>query len=504
MPMEDPSSQPADNIGARARTAAGWQFLSKGITTGLQVVTTVVLARLLMPEDFGIIAMAAMVTGLARVFEDLGLGQALVQRKELREEHTRAAFWGTLVMAVLIYTAISFGAPYVGAFFDEPRMIPVLMIIALTFVLSPFAVVPRSMLQRKLDFRTLFFASLASSVAYGAVGITMALMDYGYWALVGASLAGPAFNTVALCALTRYLPPIVPGFRGIADLYRFGVGMTGVGIGYYIATKIDYFIIGRQLDADALGLYSKAYSFITYPAMMAGMVSPVFFPAFSRMQDDHARMRSAYGRAVTLIASIFFPVLVIAIVAAPEFIPAVFGEQWTPSVVPAQILMLLGLAKITGSPTNAVIKATGRVFGAAWRQFLYGALIGIGTWFAAPRGINAVAVAVACVGAFHSILIRHLVWSAIGFGISDFAKAFRAPLVTLFGTGIVALLFRFLALSAGYNRPVTLVLTVLPAALIALLLTVYLPLPELREAVREIKAFSRRGIDSLRPSPQSR
>ena len=494
------SSAPHDNrsIGARARTAAGWQLLSKGINMALQMATTIILARLLMPADFGILAMATMVTGLALIFQDLGLGQALVQRKAIRREHTSSAFWGTLVMALLLYAGVFLSAPLVADYFSEPRMVPVLKLIALIFLLSPFAVVPRALLQRELDFKTPFFAGLASSIAYGSVGITMALLGYGYWALVGGALASGLVATSALCILTRYLPPLVPSFRGIKDLYGFGVGITGIAIGHYIAEKIDYFAIGRRLDSNALGLYTHAYSFVTYPALLAGSIAPIFFPAFSKMQDDHPRMQNAYGRVTTLLAIIFFPALAIAIISAPELIPTVFGEQWRPAVVPAQIMVMIGMFKIVSTPASAVIKATAHVYGSAWRQFLYGALIGTGAWFAAPHGIVAVAVAVACANVVHYPQIGHLVWVAIDFGIADYGRVFRGPVIVTIATVSVAIACRYGSVVADHGAVVTLLLTIIPAALTALLLARVLPLREVECALDELRGFSRQCLGAVR------
>jgi len=490
---------PEDAIGQRARTAAGWQFLSNGINTALQMVTSIVLARLLIPKDFGIVAMATMVTGLAGIFSDLGLGQALVQRREITGEHTRSAFWGTLVMGLLLCGLVVVAAPYAGAYFHEPRMVPVLRLISLTFVLSPFAMVPRSLLQRDLDFRTPFFAGLASSVAYGGAGITMALLGYGYWSLVGASLASGLVGTVAFCILTRYAPPLVPAFRGLADLCGFGVGVTGIGIGNYIATQVDYLAVGRRLNAEALGLYARAYVFVIYPATLAGTVVPVFLPAFSRLQHDPARMRSAYGRATTLIATVFFPVLVIAIVAAPEFIPTVFGEQWRGTVVPAQILVLAGICRIALAAADPVTKAAGRVYGQVWRQMLCGGLIGAGAWFAAPCGIAAVAIAVAGANLVNYVLISHLVWCAIGFGVTEHWTALRGPLLITLATSTVAVICRSVAIRMGMQPIWTLVVTIAPAVLAAYLMTLFLRLPETQDAVSEIVGFCRRGASLIRP-----
>ena len=490
-PMSDKSTQ--ESIGVRARRAAGWQLLAGGTGFGLQMVTSLVLARLLMPRDFGIVAMATLVTGLATTFRDLGLGQALVQRQELEPKHLRAAFWGNAAMGMAICAALVLIAPSLGVYFKEPRMVPVLQAIAFLFVLSPFSVVPRAMLQRELNFRTPFFAELPASLSYGAVGITMALLGYNYWSLVAGQLTAAFVRSLALCILTRHVPQVVPSFRGIRDLFSFGLGATGVSLGHYIAVKIDYFAIGKQLNADALGLYTRAYTFVTYPSMLTSQIGPVFFPAFSRMQHDRSRMHSAFSRVVTVLSMPFFPVLTIAVVAAPELIPTILGEQWTPSVVPAQILTFIGLCSIIGAPSGAVIKATGRVYGEAWRQLLYGVLIGVGAWFAAPYGIAAVSVAVVGANIVHYSLIAHLVWQSIGFGPLDYLKAFRGPLSITAASVAAALLLRTIMLASGHGQVVVLLMTVLPSVLVALLLAISLPFPEMKVALHEYRSFYERA-----------
>ena len=482
------------NLGAQVRTAFRWELLSKSINILLYMITSIVLARLLLPDDFGIVAMASIVTGLVAVFQSLGLDQALVQRDQISKEHIQAVFWSTMVLAVLLYAAVYFLAPSLAQLFHEPRIIQVLRVIGLTFILAPFCVVPRALLQRKLDFRTPLFAGLIGSACYGLVGIVLALSGYGYWALVFALVVLECVQTIALCILTRYLPPLVPAFRSIRDLWGFGTGVMMSSVGYYIASRIDYFVIGRRLDSNALGLYTRAYQFISYPAVLAGMISPVFLPAFSRMQQDLPRMRSAYGRVLTLLAMLFFPVLTIAVIVAPEFIPLVLGEQWTPSVVPTQVLVFLGMFEIIRRPTEAVLKASGQVYQMAWRQFLYSALLGIGAWFAAPHGIVAVAAVVACVGVLHAILISHLVWLSLDFGITGFALAFRGPTLVMLATATVGVVCRYCVLSEGYGGATILVATVLCATISGFRATLAMPLPEMRDSVRELVAFVRREV----------
>ena len=224
---EEPLTPNTDDIGARARTAVGWRALSQFSSQGISIVTGIILARLLMPSDFGIIGMAGIITGLAGVFQDLGFGQALVQRAELRPEHTRAAFWMTLIMGGLLYGALYLVAPWAAEYFHDERVAPVLRLTALSFLISPFGTVPRSLLQRELDFRRPFWAGLAGTITSGAVGITLALLGHGYWSPVWSMLASSVVGTVALCIVTRYTPPLVLTLRGPGSYSPRGGGDRG-------------------------------------------------------------------------------------------------------------------------------------------------------------------------------------------------------------------------------------------------------------------------------------
>lgn len=459
---EEHEKTPDANLGGRARTAAGWQFLSKGINSVLQMVTSIVLARLLMPADFGVVAMATMITGLAGMFRELGLGQALVQRQEIADDHTRSAFWGTLVMALMLYAGVFLAAPYVGGFFDEPRMVPVLKVIALMFAIAPFAVVPRSLLQRKLDFRTPFFAELSSSVAYGVAGITMALLGYGYWSLVGASLASSVVNTTVLCILTRYLPPLVPTFRGLRDLYGFGIGATGVGLMGYTAQQVDYFVIGRWLDSAALGLYEKAFRLVHAPLrLIGGIVSPVLFPLFSRLQEQHVRAREIIGKVLTAVGMLTFPSLALFGVTAPELIPLLLGEQWTDAVIPAQIMCAAGALRALINPSAMLPKGFGAIYSQVWRNGVYAATLFGGAIIGSRWGI----VGVAWAALFATIVIwslnTQLLYACSGFGLRQYGSVLFEPLLMTVVLIPLTALTRSLLLAHGHEPLSVLVATIL-------------------------------------------
>lgn len=501
--MQEPSEISSDNIGARARSAAGWQFLSKGINTALQMATSIVLARLLMPADFGIVAMAAMVTGLAGVFSDLGLGQALVQRPEISEDHTRSAYWGTLVMAGLLYGGVYLSAPYVGAYFDEPRMIPVLKLTALSFVLSPFAVVPRSLLQRDLDFKTPFFAGVASSISYGAVGITMALLGYGYWALVFAGLAGGLVGTVALCILTRYLPPLLPTFRGIGDLYGFGTGVTATGILTYSANQIDYFIIGRRLAADDIGLYKRAYQLMTFPLALPWTLAAIIFPTFAQLQNDLERARAAFGKVLTTMTLITWPFCALLLITAPELIPVVFGTQWTAAIIPSQIMMVVAFVEAVRNPARAVIKAMGSryVWADSWRQVLFAILLGGTAWWACRWGIQGVAWAVSAANLIYLLLVSHLLRKAIGYGPAESIRACGAALLLSILVATTSLGVRHILLEFQASAGATLAATFAGGAAVGIVAFILIPFSTVKLVRSELMTMAQRALRTLHGEP---
>ncbi len=486
---EDPLTPSTHDIGARARTAVGWRALSQFSSQGIQIVVGIILARLLMPSDFGIIGMAGIVTGLAGVFQDLGFGQALVQRAELRPEHSRSAFWMTLIMGTLLYTALYFGAPWAGEYFRDDRMVPVLRLMALSFLISPFGVVPRSLLQRELDFRKPFYAGLAGTIANGGVGITMAFLGYGYWSLVWALLVSSAVGTIALCIVTRYAPPVVPSLRGARELFAFGGGMTAISLLHFMREKADYFMIGRQMDVTALGLYTRAYGQITLPiTVTAHSVHGIMFAALSRLQTQPERLRKAFCSALTAVAAVAFPLEGMLLVTSAELIPAVFGQQWTGSVRSVQILTLAGFAMVVGNMGGAAMTATGRVKLAVWMQGIEAFLLPAAAYSGSRWGIVGVSIGVTAVHCLMLPIRLLFVKASTGLEFQDFAIALRGPTIATVLACVGAAAARQYAVAAQWGDWSTLMLTVGVGACLLALTYVFSPLPEFRDVVRDITA----------------
>lgn len=474
-----------DNIARKTKTAVVWRFASTGIAGVIEFGTNIVLARLLMPEDFGIVALALIVIGLTAVLGQFGLGAAIVQRQQIQERHLTGAFWGSAALGVIMAGALCLVAGPAARLFGEPAVKPVMQLLSIMMIVSSLSAVPRALLHRALEFRKLFWTDLVGKIAYGAIGIPLAIIGFNFWSLVWASLGGQVLALIALAVATRYVPSLRLRLSGLMDLVRFGGGVTAVGVLNYAASNVDYFIIGRWLNPAALGLYKKAYNLGTYPpAQLSAPLYQVLFPAFSRLQSETSRVKCAYGRALTGIGIVTFPLLAGLAVTAPLLIPTVLGIQWQQAVLPTQIICIAAFSGVLANPAGALIKGMGHVMAEVWRQLLYGFIIAGGCVVAVHGGINAVAIAVVIGSGVLAITMAQYVYKLTGFGLGDYLRALRVPLLGCAVLGVVAVL----ALKLGgmwMGDGGTLLVTILAAGIAYSLAVWFVPFSEGREIICE-------------------
>jgi len=225
------------------------------------------------------------------------------------------------------------------------------------------------------------------------------------------------------------VPPIVPSLHRAGELLGFGLGVTGVALLSYMTSQVDYFIVGRQLDSVALGLYTRAFTLAMFPvALLAYALYPVLFPTLSHMQDDLPRLRSVFRRTVTSVALVGYPVLALLNVSAPELIPALLGPNWSGAVVPVQILCGMSAIQLFTNLSGAVLKAVGKVYIEWWWQLARIALLAPGVWVAAVWGISAVAWAVLAAYLLWFCLDILLLRACIGFGFSSACNTLARPI----------------------------------------------------------------------------
>jgi len=387
----------AETLVDRTARAAQWRFASTIVGALSRFAIGVLLARLLTPSDFGVVALAMVVLGFAQPFGDLGIAGAVVQRRDLTVRHVRAAFTLATIGGVAIAAALAAAAPFAAMLVRDARVTPILRVLSIGFALQGTAVAAGGLLRRRLDFRRLFFIDSASYlVGYGAVAATLAVRGYGVWSLAWGGLVQTVLTAVAQLSVAAHpMTPLVAG-REMGDLLHFGLGSGTSSWINYIALNADNFIVGRTLGAASLGLYARAYTLMNLPyTYAASVMSGVLFPAFAQIQEDVPRLRRAYLVMTRLTALVAAGSMGTMAIAAPYLIRTLYGSRWNGAVTPLQILCGAGYFRALYNIGGIVAQATGQVYGELRRQLLYAVLVVGGALAGSRYGLAGVAIGVA-------------------------------------------------------------------------------------------------------------
>lgn len=346
-----------------SRSTTGVLWLGGGQISGLavQLALRLVLARLLAPDDFGLVAMALVFTAFCSHLTDLGLGPALVQREQLSEEHRSTAFWASGAIGVGLFALFLVSAPVVGAFYGAPRVVPIVRALGLGFVLGFPEGVYGNLLERELSFRLIGLRRLIGVAIGGGIGVALALLGAGVWALVAEQLIRSGVGSILYLASSEWRPQRRFSKAALLEMWRYSRSIVGTRLVNFFNRNLDNLLIGRFLGASPLGLYSVAYQGVLMPLQqVARPIASVSFPAFASIQNDTARCRSAYLSALRVSLLVATPLPLLALFLSPVGIPLLLGEQWRPAVLPFQILSVVALVQSGMSLSPPLFNALGR------------------------------------------------------------------------------------------------------------------------------------------------
>lgn len=370
-----------------------WSAFSRYGEQLIGFVVTAVLARLLAPDDFGLIALATVVTGLLVVLADFGTATALIQRDEVSRSLESTVFWSNLAMSALLAGAAWLAAPAIGLLFRQAEIAPVLQVLSLGLVFSGASAVPTALLSRRLAFDRLARVHLSAAVAGGAAGVALALAGFGVWSLVAQHLVRTGVDAIGVLLVSG-----VPGrhfsVRELRSVASFGVHLSGFNLVNFAARNVDTLLIGRFLGPTLLGYYDIAWRLIEYPKnALTAVVGRVMLPTYSRMKNDRGRFAIAFLRVVASIALVSVPVMLGLMLVAEPFVLLVFGSRWAPAALLVVILAPVGLAQSIGSTTGGVYLSMDRAnWLFAWSVVAAAATV-IGVGVGLRWGIVGVAVA---------------------------------------------------------------------------------------------------------------
>ncbi|WP_285259038.1 lipopolysaccharide biosynthesis protein [Halopseudomonas bauzanensis] len=337
------ASQPP-SLGRIAARGAVFTMGGQGVKIMLQFCGIVILARLLSPNDYGLMAMIVVLTGIGEVLRDFGLSSAAIQARSLTAEQRNNLFWINSAIGVALALALFVIAPALAAFYDEPRLTLIARVLAITFLLNGIATQYRAQLNRGLHFGALAVVDILGMASGLAVGLLMALEGYNYWALVGQQLALSAATLVTLLLAARWLPGLPRRSAPMGDLLRYGSNLMGTQLIGYATRNLDSLIIGYRFGAESLGLYSKSYQLSMLPLnQINAPATTIALPVLSRLQQQPERYDQFLLHGQTLMLHLIVSVLAFAAALAEPLILLVLGPQWQAAVPVFRILTVAGI-----------------------------------------------------------------------------------------------------------------------------------------------------------------
>lgn len=341
-----------------------WNGIQVFVNKSFSFIVKLILAKLLFPELFGIIGMAAVFIEFIKAINEMGISAALIQRKEaeLTEIHYETAFWTGVVWSILMFGLVALVvSPFASWFYDQPILAKIMPILALSILLSPIVMIHKVKLTRAMNFKRLAIINNTSSIFAGLLSITLALMGFGVWSLVFNSVAAACVSIPLFLITTRWLPGLNWDRQAFMDIFSFGMFTAGTSIVGVLLSNFDYLLVGKFVSAAALGTYTMAFILTdTVRSQIMSVVNSVMYPVYSQSQGDLPLLREYYLNVVKLNSLIVFPVMGVLLIYADPLIPTIFGDKWTPSVLPAQILAVSVMVHMMANSNTILIRGVGR------------------------------------------------------------------------------------------------------------------------------------------------
>lgn len=420
-----------DNLKGRTLRGGLAKVCGQGANFALRFAYLMILARLLTPEDFGLVAMVTVVTGVFELFTSAGLSSAMVQQATITNQQISKLFWVNLLVGALLALLCVATAPLLVRFFHEPRLLWVTIAMAPAFLFGAAGVQHMAILQRQLRYVTITVIEIVALLSSIAVGIGMALAGFGYWAIVGAAVTVQAVSTICAVAVTRWIPGRFDASTSIGSMLRYGGTVTLSGVVVYIAYNLDKVLLGRVWGVEALGVYGRAYQLINIPISNLNVaVGGVAFSALSRLQDDPVRFKAYFLKGYSLVVSMTIPVTIFCGVFADEIVTVVLGRQWSEAAPIFRLMSPTILIFAMINPLSWVLFSVGLQRRSLKISLTMTPLLVVAYLIGLPYGANGVAAAYSAVMALW--LVPHIAWCLHGTSISlkELFSAISRPLLS--------------------------------------------------------------------------
>ena len=316
-----------------------WSAVDRFSAQGIQFVFSILIARLLVPEDYGVIAMLNIFLAVSQTFIDSGFGTALIRKIDRTETDFSTVFYFNIAVAVFFYLGLFFAAPAIANFYNTPLLVPVTRVTAINLVIGSLSGIHNAKLSIAIDFKSRAKISIVSAVLTGSVGLWMAYSGYGVWALVVQTVFAGIIRTIMLWIIVKWYPKLVFSWKSFKEMFSFGSKLLASGLLDTIYNNIYPLVIGKIFSPSTLGLYAKAKSLADFPsANITGVLQNVTFPVLSSIQNEEDRLADAYKRFLRISAFVIFPLMLGLSSVADPFIRLALTDKWEGAIYLLQII----------------------------------------------------------------------------------------------------------------------------------------------------------------------
>jgi len=338
-----------------------WSFIENFSNQGITFIVGIILARLLTPEEFGLIGMITIFIAISTSVINSGFSQALIRKKDCTDTDYSTVFYFNLLVGVVLFAILFFAAPLIAGFFNEPQLTKLVKVLASVLVIDAFTIIQRTKLTKRIDFKLQTKISVIADIVSGVAGIAMAYTGFGVWSLVARQIIQRALNALLLWVWNRWIPLLVFSKESFKELFSFGSRLLVSGLIDTAYRNIYLLVIGKFFSAAELGYFTRSEQFQKLPSQnINAVIQRVTYPVLSSMQDDKSRLKNNYQKLIRSTMLITFVLMLGMAAVAEPMIITLIGEKWRPSIIYLQMLSFVGMMYPLHALNLNMLKVSGR------------------------------------------------------------------------------------------------------------------------------------------------
>ncbi len=350
------------NLKGVAAKGLFWSAMERFGAQGIQFIFGIMITRILLPADFGLLGMILIFMAVGQTLIDSGFGAALIWKKQPTETDYSTVFYFNISISFVLYLLFYLIAPLIAEFYLEPKLVDLIRVICLNFIILSFSLIHQTILQKRVDFKLLTFVNIAGSIIAGSAAMIMAFKGFGVWAIVWQILLKSLVTSLVLWMFNQWRPHFVFKLRSLKELFGYGSKLTVAGLIYTIFQYLYFNIIGKLFPVEALGFYTRAAQLQEFPVKTIGSIfNRVAFPVFATIQNENERLKNAMRKTLRTMVFFNFPLLFGLIAVSDQLIEVVLTEKWLPASEYFKLLCLMGLFYTFQVINGEVLKAKGKL-----------------------------------------------------------------------------------------------------------------------------------------------